>query len=201
VARKPKAKGLASLNITGADAVIKALGELSAEISQRVLRRSLALAFEKTLAVAKENAKAVQDSGATLEALTLTSYVNKKTGRVSIRIGADKNVVLAETIVTPDGARQKVIRRPARYIHLVEKGTQPHRLGKGQNRRDALQSFVQAAARGGAGGLHPGTAPQPLLRNALDRSEEGVVQAFETEIEKQLTRAVRRLRKRAAKGS
>lgn len=79
-----------------------------------------------------------------------------RTDKFRVRIGTDK-------------AGKPIYVDPTNYAHLVEFGTKPHSLGKGDKlkRKGRKHKEVQTGAR------HPGTKRQPFLRPALDKNKSG----------------------------
>ena len=80
--------------------------------------------------------------------------------------GARKKVV---KLVKVRGRKKPVKAVPAFYDHLVQLGTKPHALGKGESlgraatkRRKAVVKTAQTS------GKHPGTAPNPYRRRAWE---------------------------------
>lgn len=61
--------------------------------------------------------------------------------------------------------------KPGKYDHLVQGGTRPHRLGKGEKlAREAIAKFGTAFKPGTSqttGGMHPGAKPNPYRKRAF----------------------------------
>lgn len=99
-------------------------------------------------------------------------------------IGARKKVV---KMVTRPGRRKPMKAVAAFYLHLVEKGTQPHQVGKGSKIGRKGKETV------GKGGKHPGTKPRPFLGPAFEATKseasDAALKAMAEEIQKQIAKA------------
>lgn len=151
-------------NYTGAKMELrgdKELRKLFEELPKRVLRKGLRQAISAAASPivkdAKRNARRV--SG------LLKKAINKKiktfkNGNVIAIIGASRSVA---------GSYLGRKRVPAHYIHLVEKGTRPHALGKGsQLARVGKRASREVGQH--VGRKHPGAKAHPFLEPAWRRN-------------------------------
>jgi HK97 gp10 family phage protein len=73
--------------------------------------------------------------------------------------------------VGTDSAGKPVYMDPIKYAHLVEFGTRPHAIAKG----DRLARKGRKGKKVQLGGRHPGTKPHPFLRPAMDGGRRAAV--------------------------
>lgn len=110
------------------------------------------------------------------------------TGSLAI-IGARKKI--SKMVVRP-GRRKPVKAVPAFYLHLIEKGTQPHAVGKGS--RVARKGRATVAS----GGKHPGTAPRPFLGPAFQATKadasDAALKAMGEETQRQIEKIASKMR-------
>jgi len=93
---------------------------------------------------------------------------------------------------------------PLNYAHLVEFGTRPHHIGKGDDREVSLRRkgrnvIVGRGHRRGA--LHPGAVPKPYIRPAYDTKREEAVRVFTEFTARELDRELRRLAKKKGRAA
>lgn len=122
--------------------------------------------------------KAVR-AGANVPIPPLKADAPKRSGALarsfSIKIGTTKKGVVYGVIgprrgvlgQRSHGARSTAI-RPSAYAHLIEFGTKPHSLTKG----DKLARRGKAANQTAGGRQHPGTKPNPFMQRAYRDTAE-----------------------------
>lgn len=96
---------------------------------------------------------------------------------------------------------QKVV--PANYDHLVQGGTRPHRLGKGE----ALERLAVgrrkktvAATAQETGGQHPGTQPNPYRKRAYQIAKNKIGQVMHKVMGEELQKAIDKIAASKRKG-
>lgn len=81
--------------------------------------------------------------------------------------------------------RNKAVRNPRSYAHLVEFGTAPHTVSKGSKLKGRYQ--VRALQYGIQ---HPGAKPHPFIRPAFDTKKEEALQVVADRIRRDIETAV-----------
>lgn len=122
---------------------------------------------------ARSSAPRRRGSGALKQSQGTVAKKGKKGKTVSFAVqGARKGF---EKMVTPKGYTKPQRAVPAFYDHLVQGGTRPHRLGKGENlermRRGRVAKRSSAQLRGGT---HPGTTPNPYRKRAYEAVKDQI---------------------------
>lgn len=91
--------------------------------------------------------------------------------------------------------------KPGNYDHLVQGGTAPHRLGKGEKlsrlRVTKSSENVQPATSQSTGGRHPGAKPNPYRRRAYEAKKDEMGRTIAAAMVAEFERVVA---KEAAKG-
>ncbi len=89
-----------------------------------------------------------------------------------------------------------VIRKPAKYDHLVQGGVKPHRLGSGEklsrHRVTKFAEIFQPATSQSTGGRHPGVKPNPYRRRAYQREKDRINTVILQEMGAELQRVIAR---------
>lgn len=84
--------------------------------------------------------------------------------------------------------------KPAKYDHLVQGGTRPHRLGKGEKlARAAIAKFKTAFKPGTSqttGGMHPGARANPYRKRAFNAVKGQVAAAMNKAVGDELQRLI-----------
>ena len=152
------------------------------------------------LKAARSMAPRRKRSGALRQAQGIKAAKGRRGNTISYAVQGAKTKFVK--MVTPKGYRTPQKTVPANYDHLVEGGTQPHRLGKGESvgraavgRRRAVAGTSQTR-----GGQHPGTKPNPYRKRAYEsvKGEVGaamnraMAEAIQKEIAKEAARVERR---------
>jgi hypothetical protein len=106
-------------------------------------------------------------------------------------VGARKKVV---KMVTRPGRKTPVKAVPAFYLHMVEGGTRPHGVTKGD--RIARKGKATAAV-GQKGRMHPGAHPMPFLESAFasrkDAAGQKAMEVMGAEVQKEIAKAAAKL--------
>lgn len=86
--------------------------------------------------------------------------------------------------------------KPGKYDHLVQGGTRPHRLGKGEKlAREAIQKFATVFKPGTAqatGGMHPGARANPYRKRAFEAVKAAISAAVSKAMGDDLRRVLAR---------
>ena len=109
-----------------------------------------------------------RNSGALKQSQGTIAKKGKKGKTVSFAVqGARKGF---EKMVTPKGYKKPQRAVPAFYDHLVQGGTRPHRLGKGEKilRINARGRQVGKVTEQTTGGKHPGSQRNPYRKRAYE---------------------------------
>lgn len=93
--------------------------------------------------------------------------------------------------------------KPGKYDHLVQGGTRPHRLGKGEKLSRTVSTKAADIFKPGtaqtSGGRHPGAKPNPYRRRAYQAHKDAigaaVQKAMSDDLNKVLAREAAKLRK------
>jgi HK97 gp10 family phage protein len=151
----------APAKVEGLAATTYTMGTLTDRFARKVMRKSLSRATKGLV-------------GAVRRKIPVRSGLMKKSIGRKIKTYVENGVVLAIVgarrgfggVVNVDG--RQVYEDPAKIMHLVEFGTQPHSVAKDSQ---ASQGNVAHAAS-----LHPGSIAQPSLRPAYEE-EKGRMEA------------------------
>lgn len=163
-----------SISVEGIPEVKNRLEGIRVSVQKRILKRAMTQALKPLQAAAK---------------IAAPSNLGALGRSIGARIKVYKNVVFGavgplskykETFVgtfpfappSPNTARARV-NKPAKYIHLVEKGAAPHFIpapGYGQ-KRNSLKIRHAKESGGVPGWQHPGAKAHPFLEGVADRLE------------------------------
>lgn len=83
---------------------------------------------------------------------------------------------------------------PRAYAHLVEFGTQPHRLGRGSERSIKVRGDRVGPARNETGRMHPGARAKPFMRPAFDTQKEAAVKETEKVLRREVEAEINKLK-------
>jgi HK97 gp10 family phage protein len=122
-------------------------------------------------------------------------------GSISVRIGTNRKTGAVYAVVGPRRGYQRKSRgeilsygKPTKYAHLVEFGTAPHSLVKG----DKLARRTKAGRQSGGGKGHPGAKAHPFLgpayRAVASYSRADMERVIKEEVEKKLAKAAKKKR-------
>lgn len=126
--------------IIGLADTLKVLREFTPSLRKKILRPAISKSTKPVLSAAKRYA--ARETG--LLAKSLKRKVKSYKGAVVAVIGPDQNV---QQEVTRPGRRKPANAKPANYVHLVEFGTRPHTLAKGDKLARTGEMEVAATAR------------------------------------------------------
>lgn len=147
-----------------------------AEIDKKAARKALKIAVDEAVKPILKDARAnvPTDTKTLKKALgkKVKSYRNSLVVVGVVGPRKDKKGAKAtkrKKLVRTTSSGRQIWRDPVKYAHLIEFGTRPHSLGKGDKiaRKDGRRSKVQQS-RGAR--RHPGTRANPFLRPALDKN-------------------------------
>jgi HK97 gp10 family phage protein len=153
----------------GVPELIKALREADKKIAKRAMNKSVREATKPILKDAK--------AGVAVDTKTLKKALGTKVkvykggagavGLVGIRKDKKGKPVKHKRKVGTNSKGEDVYRDPVKYAHMVEFGTKPHTVAKG----DMLARKGRKHRERQIGKKHPGAKPQPFLRPALDKNK------------------------------
>lgn len=171
--------GAVLFTVRGADELSRRLRDLGPKLNERYVKRIMRSAGQEVVRAAKANVTAI-DSGLLRESLGLVVRVNRRTGRVLVVVGPRGDAQF--TMV--DSRTGKLVKRPTKYAHLVEFGTQPHQIIRRGISKRTGRPWVQVIQ-------HPGTPARPFMRPAFDVARGSVQARIQRDIEKGLQRIAR----------
>lgn len=174
------------VTLKGFAEVVQTLNGLKQSMRGRILRKAVTKAVQPITKDAK--ARAPVEDGYLKKSIGYRIQSYKKSGAVvgviGPRTGYKKNRKTGKRELTALGKKlqKETYKRPTYYAHLVEMGTQPHAIGKG----DSLKKNRQA------GKLHPGARPKPFLlpawRAGKARAEQTLLVEIAAGIERELAK-------------
>lgn len=179
-----------TVNVAGFDALI------GAAKSRNVALKGVRAGIRVLVPAARAGAPKRAGSGALRQAQGFKAQKGRRGDTVAYAVqGARTNVV--KKVKTGRGT---ILAKPFKYDHLVQGGTKPHRLGKGEKlaRERTTRSataFVPGTAQA-TGGRHPGAKPNPYRRRAAAGKRDEINRAATAAMGEELTRV---LAKEAAK--
>ena len=204
-----------SVQVAGFDEMRRALGELSTRMVDAAARKAVRAAARPVIVQARANLAALQlkDSTGLLSrsiGVKVKKYKNRGRYPAQTYSAEEARAIAASGItVAIVGARRsfvQVVQRklrygkyekavPANYAHLIEKGVQPHAIGKGSSIR----------SRRSKGNVHPGFPARPWLEPAIASKREEcqriMAQSFAEDLRAEAARAKAKVsgaRRRAA---
>lgn len=145
------------MKTTGLGDVFSALDNVEKKIRKKGIRKGMNEATKIVAKAAKQ--KAVRVSG------LLAKSIGRKVGRDRRKV----TVGLVGPRIGFAGSYAGKPRDPEKYAHLVELGTAPHSVAKGDTleRKNRKGDVVKQASQT-AGKMHPGAQAKPFLRPAAD---------------------------------
>lgn len=164
---------------SGVPELYEQLRKADVKIARQAMRKAIAKSLKPILADAKANV--AEDTGTLKEALgqkikaykgglSVTGIAGPRYDKVSKRSKKPPKPKKFARVVQRGGKSVELI--PAKYAHLVEKGTRPHALGKGSQipstneARRARQKNLSQTGR-----IHPGAKAQPFMGPALQKNK------------------------------
>jgi HK97 gp10 family phage protein len=194
-----------SMSLTGEEFVKRMFNEVGPAAAIRISSYASGLAMERVVRSAQSRARGAEIMRTGLLAESIGSknktYKRKKAGTIVVvvgpRTGFEKGVWVDNTLT---GTRDLVMADPVKYAHLVEFGTQPHRISQGSVLARTFKSGRKQKAVDNGGAMHPGTPPRPFMRPALESNAKYVVGKLSKEIGAGLERELARLAKKQARG-
>lgn len=132
----------------------KALSALPERVERNVLRKALRAGGRKIIKRARQNIK--DKTGTLSKSLGIKVKRTRKGSMVGIEVGARS------------GKKQKY---DGFYAHMVEFGTRPHAIGRGDN----VESGGKLTRGKQKGRQHPGMKARPFLRPAVDSTQSDVL--------------------------
>src|SRR5581483_511092 len=140
----------------------------------RVLRKMVNAGTQPVLRAARERARQVGKSGVLGWAMVrkVKTYKRAVVGIVGAGKGKEKTVSVWSWWESRKGRVKRYVQRrtvPGNILHLVEKGTKPHALGKGSKLSRRLKVGMTTAVQHGR--MHPGSKAQPVLEEAWEVSK------------------------------
>ena len=161
-----------TLRMKGVPELLATLQNLDKKAARQGLRAAVDAATKPVLKSAKANVPVETSTLKRSLGRKVKPYRNSLTvvgivGPRKDKQGKDKNGKHRRLVHISSGGR-KHWRDPVKYAHLVEFGTRPHSLAKGDRiaRKDGKRSGSVRQTQGAR--HHPGTSAQPFLRPALD---------------------------------
>jgi HK97 gp10 family phage protein len=166
---------MTTINVKGLADLQKFLDQLPAKIEGNVIRGALRAGARPILDAAKFAAPAGEPSekgkklyklyiGALRDSIRISGRIDKRNGKITARVIA--------------GRKNKKTGADVFYAHFIEYGTKPHALRKGARRQSGKYQDDKL--------LHPGIAPRPFMRPALDGQSSAAVVAAGEYIKKRL---------------
>lgn len=160
-----------SLVVRGAQEFHDYLADVDKALRKTIMTEVIREGAKPIREAVKANALEIADTGALAKSIIYTVRTNKRTGKTTARIGPDNRFSIEVDDVNPiTGKTYKRRMVPYKYMHLVELGTKPHSLGKGQSSREMFMSSIKALVFG-RGAYHRGSEPKGILRRAMDETE------------------------------
>jgi len=150
------------------------LQQLKQGVRNRVLRKMVNAGTQPVLRAARERARQVGKSGVLGWAMVrkVKTYKRAVVGIVGAGKGKEKTVSVWSWWESRKGRVKRYVQRrtvPGNILHLVEKGTKPHALGKGSKLSRRLKVGMTTAVQHGR--MHPGSKAQPVLEEAWEVSK------------------------------
>lgn len=161
-----------TLAFDGLEPLLKQLGKLKRNYRRNALRNSVRAATKPIVQAAKAGVPV--EHGFLKKALKVKIRVFNQGGTVAAIIGAER-----KKIAVTKGDQTKYI-NPARYIHLVEKGTKPHEISVPHWRNPEKKITL----------LHPGSPPRPFLRRAYENNRELAKSIMRQRLDEEIKKAV-----------
>jgi HK97 gp10 family phage protein len=159
--------------------VIAGLRELSGRAARSIVKPASQAAMSIVNKAAKQNAKDLysDDKNTISKAIGIKTKTYKRSGTVVVVVGPRAEKINAEG------------HRPSNTAHLIELGTEPHTI-RSRTKGGGLLSNINTADENiqvfGSEVQHPGIAPQPFLRPALDDNERKATTKFNQVARKKL---------------
>ena len=145
-------------NIRGGRELAQFLSTLSAKVEKNIMRSALRAGGAVIRAEAKANVPVAE--GALKKSVRISSKAKGGSITVSVKVGG----------------------KGAPHAHLVEFGTKPHKI---EPKDAAALSIAGTPYRSVE---HPGAAPNPFMRPALDAKSAEAIEAVSAQIRKRLTK-------------
>lgn len=162
------ARRFRDIDLIGVDDLIARLRGLDDKLHNKVSRAALRYAAGPMITAAKINAKSSERTGQLRKSIGLKVGFSRRKKIWYVQIGPRYGFEVEREVYSEElGRNVKVRINPVNYAHLVEYGTKPHWLGKGQNTRKRTRSALLRAL-GGGGGMHKGAEAKAYLRPAYD---------------------------------
>lgn len=159
----------------------KKMAELTVAVQKQILRKAVRAGAKAPREAAKQDAP--KRLGVLGQSISVKIGTNKRDKSVYAVIGPRRGVRGQR----PTGTGAAGV-RPSKYAHLVEFGTRPHSLAKG----DKLARRKQAAKQTAAGKKHPGAKANPFLERAYRQTaaaaKAAMIAVIEAEIKKKLAK-------------
>jgi len=183
-----------SLELRGMEATLSALGDLDRKVAQTILAASITKASKPYVKAARKRVPV--DTG--LLKLSLGAVTRKYragSGRIAVRVMGPRVKFAGKKA---EALRQGMNRRPHKYAHLVEFGTEAHTIQP--KRAAALDAPIRPLSVVDV----TGGRPRPFMRQAWDvtvrRMEHILAQELKKRIAKAAEDARRRSRERQQRG-
>lgn len=136
-------------------------------------------AMQKAAQIAVRSARAMvpRDSGLLKRSIKGKAY-STKTNAVIAHVYASS----MPAMVRRRGRKKMTKADPGKYAHLVELGTQPHTIGRGDQLNKYVPRLGHKFPGPQRGAMHPGTKPQSFLGAAVTQNEGAILAAVEAEL-------------------
>jgi HK97 gp10 family phage protein len=168
------------MSLNGVAGVLQALADIDKKVARKALKEAVKEAVKPVLKAAR--AKVPVDTRTLKKALgtKIKPYKNSLTvvgivGPRKDKGGKDKSgkarVSKRKKLVRTSASGRQYFRDPVKYAHLLEFGTRPHSLGKGDRLKRKGKKRKGKATQTRGAPRHPGTQAQPFMRPALDQNK------------------------------
>lgn len=153
---------MSDIRVKGLSELQAFLDKLPAKIETNIMRGALRAGAKPVLEAAKQNVSVGEPSETNKRRYNLYAGALRDSIRLSARIDRRKGQVVARIVA---GGKSKKTEADVFYPNMVEYGTKPHKIGKGE---------------------HPGVAARPFMRPALDSEANAAVIAAGEYIKRRL---------------
>jgi HK97 gp10 family phage protein len=182
------------IDIQGDKALRRAFKQLAASAQRRIARSAVRKALSPINKAAKQNAKAIKDTGLLAKSIGAKMIPASRARNKSLVVGfvgprpGFRTVV--GRFVGSVGVRNKP-KNPVKYAHLVEFGTAPHTIIAKRAKALAVGSGFRRRVN------HPGTSPRPFMRPAFDSQVGNAKRKMVSEFKIGLAREAKRVRSKS----
>lgn len=180
----------------GVPQLARALQDIDKKIARKALRQAVNESLKPVLADAK---KAVATDTKLLKKSLGKKTKSFRSGQVMVGVvgvrkqmkgkkGSKERTAKFRVQVGVNSKGEAIWMDPIKYAHMVEFGTKPHTIGRGDKLKRKGRKHKQVQA----GFKHPGSKKKPFLRPSLSKNKSGTKSTMRRVLGDALTKAKRR---------